>query len=155
LVLFQVGIQRPHGVEDAQASTDGPLGIVFVGLREAKVHQQAIAQILGDRPVKVLDDLDPGRLISQHHLAQVFGVELAGERGRLHQVAEQHGELAAFGFWGTSCGSWWLSLCDLGSPPLWLRGCGSWLLPGEGDAASTTKLLAGLVHKPAGGAGER
>jgi hypothetical protein len=78
-VLFQAGVQRPHDVEDAQASTDGPLGVVFVGLRVAKVHQQAIAQILGDIPVKALDDLDPSRLISQHHLAEVFRVELTGE----------------------------------------------------------------------------
>ena len=43
LSAFQASVQRPHGVEDAQASPDGPLSIVFMGLWVAKVHQQAIA----------------------------------------------------------------------------------------------------------------
>ena len=38
LSTFQAGVQRPHGVEDAQASTDSPLSIIFMGLRVAKVH---------------------------------------------------------------------------------------------------------------------
>ena len=46
LCLCQAGIQRPHGLEDAQAGPHGPLGIIFMGLRIAKVDQQAIAQIL-------------------------------------------------------------------------------------------------------------
>ena len=37
-VLFQAGVQRPHGVEDAQTGTDSPLGVIFMGLRIAKVH---------------------------------------------------------------------------------------------------------------------
>ena len=79
LMLFQASVQRPHSVQDAQASMHGPLGIVFVGLWIAKVHQQAIAEILGDIPVKTLDHLDTGRLISQHDLAQVFRIKLTGE----------------------------------------------------------------------------
>ena len=63
----------------------------------AKIDQQAIAEILGDMPLKALDDLGTGGLIGAHHLPQIFGIELAGERGRIHQVTEQHGELAAFG----------------------------------------------------------
>ena len=66
-------------------------------LRIAKIDQQAIAEILGDMPVKALDDLGTGGLVGAHHLPQIFGIELAGERGRVHQVTEQHGELAAFG----------------------------------------------------------
>ena len=40
----------------------------------------------------------------QYDLAEVFGVELAGEDGRVHQVTEQHRELAAFGLWGAGFG---------------------------------------------------
>ena len=66
----------------------------------AKIDQQAIAEILGDMPLKALDDLSTGSLVGAHHLPQIFGIELAGERGRIHQVTEQHGELAAFGLRG-------------------------------------------------------
>jgi len=59
----------------------GSLGIVFVGLRIAKVHQQAIAQILGHMPIKALEHLDTGRLIGQHDVAEVFRVELTSEAG--------------------------------------------------------------------------
>src|SRR5262245_35783547 len=37
LILLQAGIQCPHGVEDAQSCPHGPLGIVFVSLRIAKI----------------------------------------------------------------------------------------------------------------------
>ena len=50
--------------------------------------------------LKALDDLSTGSLVGAHHLPQIFGIELAGERGRIHQVTEQHGELAAFGLRG-------------------------------------------------------
>jgi hypothetical protein len=86
--LCQAGIQRPHGVEDAQASAHGPLGVVFVRLRVAKVHQQAIAEILRDIPVKAPGDLDAGGLIGQHDLAEVFRVELTGEAGGVGQITE-------------------------------------------------------------------
>ena len=39
LVLGQAGMQRTDGVEDAQTSAHGPLGIVFVGHRIAKVDE--------------------------------------------------------------------------------------------------------------------
>ena len=48
-------------------------------------------------PIKALDDLDTGCLISQHNLTQVFRVELTGEAGGVGQVTEQHRELAALG----------------------------------------------------------
>jgi hypothetical protein len=43
------------------------------------------------------NDLGGGLLVGADHGAQVFGVELAGERRGAHQVTEQHRELAAFG----------------------------------------------------------
>ena len=46
--------------------------------------------------VKALDHLRARVLVGTHHLPQVFGVETAGEGRGVHQVAEQHGELAAF-----------------------------------------------------------
>jgi len=62
----------------------------------AEVDQQAITEILRDMPLKASDHLGAGLLIGAHHLAQVFGVKLAGEYGRVHQVTEQHSKLTTF-----------------------------------------------------------
>src|SRR5215831_9734549 len=61
----------------------------------AEVDQQAIAQILGDVAVKALDHLGTRGLIRQDHVAQLFRIQLAGQRRRVDQIAEQHRELAA------------------------------------------------------------
>ena len=42
----------------------------------AKVHQHAIAQILGNMPVVARDDLMTGGLIGHHASMIVFGIEL-------------------------------------------------------------------------------
>jgi hypothetical protein len=70
--------------------------VVFVRVRIAEVHQEAISQILGDVPGKLLDHRGTGGLIRTHDLAKVFGVELAGKSRRVDQITEQHRELAAF-----------------------------------------------------------
>src|SRR5215471_1633366 len=64
-------------------------------LRIAKVDQQPITQILRNVAVKALDHLRTGGLIGLDYLPQVFWVELTGEDGRIHQIAEQDGELTA------------------------------------------------------------
>ena len=97
LVLDQPRVQHRHGLYNAQSGAHGALRIVFVGLRIAKVDEQAVAQILRDRPGKALDDGGAGGVVGTQHLAQVFGIELPGEAGRVGQIAEHHGELAAFG----------------------------------------------------------
>ena len=74
--LHQASIQRAHGLHDGQARPHRPLGIVFMGLRIAKVDQQPIAEILCDVSFKAIDDRSTGLLIGPHNLAQLFGVEL-------------------------------------------------------------------------------
>ena len=63
----------------------------------AEVHQQPIAQILGNVPLIALDDLGAGLMVGAYDFPQVFGVELRGERGRADQVTEHHGQLPPFG----------------------------------------------------------
>jgi hypothetical protein len=72
------------------------LGVIFVRPRVAEVDQQAIAEILCNITLEAGDHLGAGLLIGPYHLAPLLRVQLAGERGRVHEVAEQHGELAAF-----------------------------------------------------------
>ena len=81
------------------------MGVIFVCQGVAEVDEQAIAQILGDMALKAGDHFGAGVLIGSDDLAQVFRVELAGEGRGVHQVTEQHRELAAFGV-GRSGGSW-------------------------------------------------
>ena len=119
--LFQAGIELRHRFHDPQPRPHRPLGIIFMGLGIAEVDQQAIAEILGDIPVIAGDHLGAGLLIGPHDLAPVFRVELAGEHGRVHQIAEQHGELAAFGLWYVR-----LMLSDGALEPLGFVAVGGW-----------------------------
>jgi hypothetical protein len=95
-LLPQAGVELRHGFHHAQPSPHGPLRVIFVRPGIAEVDEQAITEILGDMPLKAGDHRGTGRLIGTHHFAQLLRVELAGEGGRVHQVTEQHGELAAF-----------------------------------------------------------
>jgi hypothetical protein len=68
-----------------------------MGLGIAKVDQEAIAQILGNVPLKAPDHLGASGVVGAYHLAPVFWIELPSKRRRAHQVAKQHGQLSAFG----------------------------------------------------------
>jgi hypothetical protein len=72
----------------------------------AEIDQEPIPKQLSDMPIKALDDLGTDPLVCTDHVTPVFRVELAGEFGRIDQVAEHHGELTAFRVGGMR-GSWW------------------------------------------------
>src|SRR5438309_2013179 len=76
----------------------------------AEIDQQSVAEILGNIPLKALDDLRTGRLVRPHHLPQVFRIKLGGERGRPHEITEHDGELAPFSVKGKGCDGWSSSL---------------------------------------------
>ena len=100
LLRCQPGLEGGQGVEHPQPGPHRPLGIVFVRLRIAEVHEQAIPEVLGNGALKALDDGGAGGLIGADHLTVIFGVELPGQACRLHQVTKQHRELAPFGLRG-------------------------------------------------------
>ena len=62
-------VQRAKRGEDLEPGTHGAFGVVLVGLRIAEVHEQPVAQILGDVPRVAVDR--PGRrlLIGAHDAA--------------------------------------------------------------------------------------
>jgi hypothetical protein len=97
-------IELPDGFRHPEPRPHRPRGVIFVRPGIAKVDQQPIAEILRNMPVIALNHSGAGALIGPHHLAPLFGVELAGEHRRVHQITEQHRELAAFGLWGTRFG---------------------------------------------------
>ena len=97
ILLLQSAIECPQCLHHGEPGPHCPLRIVFMRLGIAKVDQQTITEILGDMASETLNDLGAGGLIRPDHLAQVFGIEAAGGAGGVHQVAEQHRELATFG----------------------------------------------------------
>src|SRR6516162_9909769 len=96
LRLLQTSIEVSHGSKNSQTSSYCSLGIVFVRLRIAKVHQESIPEQLGDMPIKALNDFRASTLVRTDDFSILFGIELGGEFGGIHEVAEHHGELAAF-----------------------------------------------------------
>src|SRR5262249_19514597 len=111
--------------------------------RVAKIHEEPITEILRDMALIAGDDLGAGLLIGPYHLTQVFRVEVAREDGGIHQVTEQHGELAAFGFWWVRS---WCRDCCLGSRLL-LGRTGRKRLTGQGRTACPAEFEARWIVK--------
>jgi hypothetical protein len=88
--------ERRKSLQNAEPRPDGPLGVIFMRHGMAKIDQQAIAQVLRHIAVKTLNHLGAGLMIGAHDVPQVFRVQVARQPGRVHQVAEQHREGAAF-----------------------------------------------------------
>ena len=94
----QARIELSHSRHQAKTGAYRPLGVIFMRLRIAKVHQEAIAQILRDIAAEALDHRRTGFLVGPHYLPQVLRVELDSESRRVHEIAEHHCKLAPFGF---------------------------------------------------------
>jgi hypothetical protein len=69
-----------------------------MGVRIAKIHEDAISHISGDKTAEVAHGLGDAFLINRNDLSQVLQVRAGGKRGRTDQVREHHGDLAALGF---------------------------------------------------------
>jgi hypothetical protein len=64
----QARIEISHSRHQAETSAYRPLGVIFMRLRIAKVHQEAITQILCDITVEALDHRGTGFLVGPHYL---------------------------------------------------------------------------------------
>mgnify|MGYP001820539653 CR=1 FL=1 len=73
-----------------------PRGIVFMGMRKAEEHQNAIAEVAGDMAVKVRDCRSAGFLENPQNLGQILRIKLFGQGCRAHQIDEHHCQLASF-----------------------------------------------------------
>src|SRR6266498_5427936 len=77
---FQARVERHrNGLDNPHTRMQGTLGIVFVGYRPAEIDEQAIPEVLGHMPFKLVDDFGGGCLIGTDRLTQDFRVELLGE----------------------------------------------------------------------------
>src|SRR5215831_10331782 len=77
------------------------MGIIFVCLRIAEIHQEPISQELSGVTFIACDDLRTDFLVGSYYIPIVFWIQEAGELGRLHQITEHHSELPSFRFWCT------------------------------------------------------
>jgi hypothetical protein len=73
------------------------LGIIFVRLRIAKVHEHAVAHELRNEPAEALHGLGDALLIGGNDLAEVFRVHPRRECCRTDEVREHHRYLTALG----------------------------------------------------------
>ena len=89
----------PTAAADARGLTSRG-GVNPVDRRPLAVGEEhnAVAHVFGDMTAPVLDHLGAAFLIGANHPAHVFGIEFGRQRGRTHEVAEQHCQLPALGF---------------------------------------------------------
>src|SRR6516164_8410953 len=92
LRLLQTSIEVSHGSKNSQTSSDSPLCIIFMGVGIAEIDKQTVTEQLGDMPIVALDDFCTSRLIRTDHVPPVFRVEVRGQLGGIHKVAEHHRE---------------------------------------------------------------
>ena len=92
-ILLRTGIEVSHSSKNSQTSTYCSLGIIFMGVRIAKVCEYAIAQIFGDVAIELCNDFATRMLVGENEVAQFLGIELLGQWRRPDQIAKHHGQL--------------------------------------------------------------
>ena len=92
--IANLALYDPH---DSESCVDRPPRAILLGLGIAEVHQQTVAQVLGHVPAVTLDGLFAGLVVALEQLAILLWVELGGQPGRAHDVAEHHGDLSKLG----------------------------------------------------------
>ncbi len=85
--------ERGNRLDDRQCAPHGAFRVVLVRLRIAEIHEDAVAEVLGDVAVVARDDLRARVEIIADDVAQVLRIDARGERGRVDEIAEHHGEL--------------------------------------------------------------
>ena len=76
-------------IDELEAGSNGPLGVVLVGGRRAPHGHDGIADELLDRPSVPADDIGRDLEVVRQGLTDVLGVPLFRERGEPDQVGEQ------------------------------------------------------------------
>ena len=88
-------VQLCQGFDDAEPRPHRALGIVLVGLGKAEVHHHPVAQELGHVAVEGLHHPGGALLVATDHVAPVLGIDAGRQAGGVHQVTEEHRQLAA------------------------------------------------------------
>jgi hypothetical protein len=92
-----VRLERTDDTNQFQPSAHGPLRVVLMRLRIAKINQHAVAHVFRHEPAEAAHGLGNAFLIGRNDLAQVLRVHSGRQRRRTDQVREHHRDLAALG----------------------------------------------------------
>ena len=90
---LELGVELTQVLHDGERGMRRALRVVFVGLRPAEEHEDAVAAILRRVPRVALDGRGTGLLVAPDDGPEVLGVETRRQRRRAHQVAEHDGEM--------------------------------------------------------------
>src|SRR5262249_30339592 len=138
-----LGIRRPDSANDGQRRADCPLGIVFVGSWITEKRHDAVANVIRDEALELVDRVGAAVIIATRELIEVFGIERLCERCRAHDVAKENREVSSF-----AAGS------EIG--PAWRRQprCRGENIRGprsnrQADATASAKPTFWRVHSPA------
>ena len=91
--MSRLFVELRDGVENRQARARRALGVVVMRRRPAEVGHHAVAEVLRDVPVEARYRFGRRAMKSREGLAPFLGIEPRGDRGRAHQVAEQHRQM--------------------------------------------------------------
>ena len=91
--------ERGHREDDLEPRKDGLHRRILLCDRIAEIDKQPIAHVVGNVAAEPLHDRVTGLVIGAQDIAQVLGVELLGQWGRIDEVTEHHRHLAALGRW--------------------------------------------------------
>ena len=69
--------------------------IVLLRHRITEQRHQPVAQLLGDVTAHLRHRLGPGIEVGVNEIAPLLSIELGGNAGRIHEIAEHHREVAA------------------------------------------------------------
>ena len=80
-----MGLETTYCGDQLQPCAHGPLGVIFVGLRETEVDKNPIAHVLRNEAAEALHGVGDAFLIGRNDLAQVLRVHARGECRRTDQ----------------------------------------------------------------------
>src|SRR5262245_16848594 len=92
-VRLALGIRSSDIANDGQRRADCPLCIVFVGAWITEKRHDAIANVIRDEALELMDRVGAAVVIATRDLIEIFGVERLGERCRTHDVAKENREV--------------------------------------------------------------
>jgi hypothetical protein len=141
---FVLGIRCSDIANDGQRRADCPLCIVFVGAWITEKRHYAIANVIRDEALELMDRVGAAVVIATRDLIEIFGVERLGERCRAHDVAKENREVPSLAA-GNEIGFAWRRQprCRRGET---IRGPRS---NRQAGAAASAKPTFWQVHSPA------
>ena len=91
---FVRAVRRPYRADDGQRGVDRPLGIVFVGTRISEQRHDAVADIIRDQAVELVNRVGATVVIAPRDGVEIFRIERLRKRGRPNDVAEENGKVS-------------------------------------------------------------